>query len=192
MIDPAMVRPGRLDKLLYVDLPTPSERVEILRTMTKKTPLASDADRELESFATSERCEGFSGADLAALVREAATLALRSKLESVGAFEVDDGVLQFEGTGVGGPLAEEEAQAGEAEEPILVSSSHFREAMMKVSPSVSLAQRKKYAVLNKKFSGVPTKGGKKEEGLGEPAGAGAGSTAGGLDAEPEESGGPME
>ncbi|KAK0493291.1 P-loop containing nucleoside triphosphate hydrolase protein [Armillaria luteobubalina] len=40
MIDPAMVRPGRLDKLLYVDLPNGDERAEIVRTMTRKVPLA--------------------------------------------------------------------------------------------------------------------------------------------------------
>ncbi len=44
MIDPAMVRPGRLDKLLYVDLPTPAEQIEILRTLMRRVPLdASEA-----------------------------------------------------------------------------------------------------------------------------------------------------
>lgn len=170
MIDPAMVRPGRLDKLLYVDLPSASERAEILRTMTKKTPLSPDADEALESFATSDKCDGFSGADLAALVREAATLALRSKLESVGAFEVDDGVLQFEGTGLHGQDEDEEGEG--AEEVILVGATHFRAALDKVSPSVSVAQRKRYAALRNKFAGVPTKGGKRTEGLGEAAGPG--------------------
>ncbi|CAJ0760418.1 18214_t:CDS:10 [Entrophospora sp. SA101] len=42
IIDPAMIRPGRLDKLLYVELPTYSERYEILKTLTKKTPLDDD------------------------------------------------------------------------------------------------------------------------------------------------------
>ena len=44
IIDPAMIRPGRLDHQLFVALPSPSERSEILRTLTKKTPLASDVD----------------------------------------------------------------------------------------------------------------------------------------------------
>ncbi|KAJ2793244.1 Ribosome biogenesis ATPase rix7, partial [Coemansia guatemalensis] len=42
IIDPAMLRPGRLDKLLYVELPTSAERADILRTLSKKTPLAAD------------------------------------------------------------------------------------------------------------------------------------------------------
>lgn len=75
IIDPAMMRPGRLDKLLYVPLPTESARVDILRTAARKTPLASDVD--LGAVAADARCDGFSGADLAALVREAAVNSLR-------------------------------------------------------------------------------------------------------------------
>ena len=68
-----MCRPGRLDKLLYVDLPTAPERVEVLRAVTRKTPLADDVD--LERIATSSKADGLSGADLSALAREAAVLA---------------------------------------------------------------------------------------------------------------------
>lgn len=69
IIDPAMLRPGRLDKLLYVPLPTRDERQQILETQVKKLPLMDNID--LEIIAQSEKCEGFSGADLSALVREA-------------------------------------------------------------------------------------------------------------------------
>jgi ribosome biogenesis ATPase len=44
IIDPAMLRPGRLDKLLYVPLPSPEDRVSILKTCVKKVPLADDVD----------------------------------------------------------------------------------------------------------------------------------------------------
>lgn len=171
MIDPAMARPGRLDKLLYVDLPTASERVEILKTMTRKTPLAPGIEGALARVA-SERCEGFSGADLAALVREAATLALRSKLEQVGAFEVDDGVLTFSGLPKDLDPANRPAQADGGEAPILVDEAHFLAAAAKVNPSVSGAQRRKYEMLRNKMAGLPTKGGRKGGELGE-AGVGA-------------------
>lgn len=69
IIDPAMLRPGRLDKLLYVPLPTADDRVSILRTCVKKVPLADDVD--LKTIANSPSCEGYSGADLSALTREA-------------------------------------------------------------------------------------------------------------------------
>jgi ribosome biogenesis ATPase len=82
MIDPAMLRPGRLDKTLYVDLPNQMERLEILKTLTRKTPL--DKDVNLEIIASDSRCESYSGADLAALVREAAVTALRCTVYSQG------------------------------------------------------------------------------------------------------------
>ncbi len=65
IIDPAMLRPGRLDKLLYVPLPSKDDRLSILKTCTKKLPMNSDI--ELRLIAHSESCEGFSGADLSAL-----------------------------------------------------------------------------------------------------------------------------
>jgi ribosome biogenesis ATPase len=81
IIDPAMLRPGRLDKLLYVPLPRPPEREAILRTLTRKTPLADDI--VLSKLAEDARLEGFSGADLAGLVREAAVAALRESLHNM-------------------------------------------------------------------------------------------------------------
>lgn len=80
MIDPAMTRPGRLDKLLYVSLPTAEERVEILKTVGRNTPWASNVD--LCQMAKDHRCEAFSGADMAALVREASLAAVRESLEA--------------------------------------------------------------------------------------------------------------
>ena len=80
IIDPAMLRPGRLDKLLYVPLPTKEDRHQILKTCTKKLPLAENID--LKTVGHSEHCEGFSGADLSALVREAQLSALKKSMES--------------------------------------------------------------------------------------------------------------
>jgi ribosome biogenesis ATPase len=54
MIDPAMLRPGRLDKLLYVPLPPPDGRAAILKTLTRKTPLAPEVD--VDAIAFSSRC----------------------------------------------------------------------------------------------------------------------------------------
>ncbi|XP_063902517.1 uncharacterized protein LOC135122244 [Zophobas morio] len=80
MIDPAMLRPGRLDKLLFVDLPSPEDRISILTTLTKKVPLAETV--QISFFAKDNRCEGFSGADLAALVREASITALKESIQN--------------------------------------------------------------------------------------------------------------
>merc|ERR1712166_1521534 len=62
IIDPAMLRPGRLDKLLYVPLPTPSDRLDILKTACRKVPLSKDVD--LQKIAYDDQCTGYSGADL--------------------------------------------------------------------------------------------------------------------------------
>jgi len=79
IIDPAMLRPGRLDKLLYVPLPSPEDRLSILKTCVKKVPLADDVD--LERIARSPQCEGYSGADLSALTREAQLCALKTVMD---------------------------------------------------------------------------------------------------------------
>ena len=69
IIDPAMLRPGRLDKLLYVPLPNSDDRLQILQTCCRKVPI--DKSVNLLAIANNESCEGYSGADLSALVREA-------------------------------------------------------------------------------------------------------------------------
>jgi ribosome biogenesis ATPase len=79
IIDPAMLRPGRLETLLFVGLPGPEERVEILRALIKKTPI----DAKLSEVARSERCTNFTGADLSSLLRKAGQEALRRESEVV-------------------------------------------------------------------------------------------------------------
>ena len=76
IIDPAILRPGRLDKLLYCPLPTAEGRADILAAAARKMPLAADV--ALPAIAADARCRGFSGADLASLAREAAVGALRA------------------------------------------------------------------------------------------------------------------
>jgi len=73
LIDPALLRPGRLERLVYVPPPDKYGRLRILKVLTKKMPLAKDVN--LESIA--ERTENYSGADLAAIVREAGLSAIR-------------------------------------------------------------------------------------------------------------------
>uniref|UniRef100_A0A8C0IZ27 Nuclear VCP like n=1 Tax=Chelonoidis abingdonii TaxID=106734 RepID=A0A8C0IZ27_CHEAB len=81
IIDPAILRPGRLDKTLYVGLPPPVDRLAILKTITKdgtRPPL--DVDVNLEEIAYDQRCDRYTGADLSALVREASVCALRQEM----------------------------------------------------------------------------------------------------------------
>ncbi|MGC8556794.1 MAG: AAA family ATPase, partial [Fervidicoccus sp.] len=78
ILDPALLRPGRFDRLVYIPPPDKKSRLDILKIHTRKVPLASDVD--LEKLA--DMTEGYTGADLEALVREAVMLALREKLEA--------------------------------------------------------------------------------------------------------------
>jgi transitional endoplasmic reticulum ATPase len=81
LVDPALLRPGRLERLVYVPPPDADARAEILRASSRNTPLASDVDLD----AVAEELDGYSAADCAALIREAALTAMR---ESLAAAEV--------------------------------------------------------------------------------------------------------
>ncbi len=78
LIDPALLRPGRLERLVYVPPPDAQARVEILRSAAKNTPLGADVD--LAELAA--ELDGYSAADCAALIREAALTAMRESLEA--------------------------------------------------------------------------------------------------------------
>jgi transitional endoplasmic reticulum ATPase len=78
LIDPALLRPGRFDELIYVAVPDEAGRRHILGIHTSKMPLALDID--LDSFAA--RTERFTGADLEDLVRRAGLFALRESLDA--------------------------------------------------------------------------------------------------------------
>ncbi|EQD50585.1 Cell division cycle protein, partial [mine drainage metagenome] len=78
MIDPALMRPGRLDKIIYVPPPDYEERKEIVAVHLSGRPVAKNLD--LDEIA--RKTERFSGADLANLVREAATIAVRRMMVS--------------------------------------------------------------------------------------------------------------
>lgn len=89
IIDRAVLRPGRLDKILYVGLPTASDRVDILRAVTKnatKPKLATDVD--LNQVGYNDKCEGYTGADLAALIKEAGMEALKEIIAGYGQPEI--------------------------------------------------------------------------------------------------------
>ncbi len=78
ILDPAVMRPGRLERLVYVPPPDYGGRLEILKVHTRRMPLAEDVD--LADIA--RRTEGYSGADLEAVVREAGLQALREDINA--------------------------------------------------------------------------------------------------------------
>ncbi len=85
VLDPALLRPGRFDRQVVVPNPDVNGREKILRVHMRKVPLASDVDPKVIARGT----PGFSGADLANLVNEAALLAARTGRRTVGMAEFE-------------------------------------------------------------------------------------------------------
>jgi ribosome biogenesis ATPase len=118
LIDPAMMRPGRLDKLLYVPLPSPEDRASILKALAVNVQIDKFVD--LDSIGKSPRAEGYSGADCAALLREAGLAVLKEDAAAHAAGRSDDSIR------------------------LEISSRHFGEAFRSVMPSVSKKDQARY------------------------------------------------
>jgi cell division protease FtsH len=88
VLDPALVRPGRFDRRVTLDLPDVKDREEILQVQSRKKPLAKEVDlREI-----AKRTPGFSGADLYSLMNEAAILAARFDKKEINQTDVINSV----------------------------------------------------------------------------------------------------
>ncbi|GMP40532.1 hypothetical protein CsSME_00010947 [Camellia sinensis var. sinensis] len=126
VMDRAVLRPGRFGKLLYVPLPSPDERGLILKALARKKPI--DASVDLIAIGRDEACENLSGADLSALMNEAAMAALEEKLI---------------------------AQSSSSDATSLtINKTHFEQALEKISPSVSSKQKQYYQLLSESFKAV--------------------------------------
>ncbi|MFH1503238.1 MAG: CDC48 family AAA ATPase [Candidatus Diapherotrites archaeon] len=122
MLDPALLRPGRFDKILLVSSPDAKGRMNILKIHTNKIPLGENkkalTPKEREAFLKelANKTDGYTGADLESLAREAAMLALRESLD-----------LEF------------------------VSERHFDEALKKVKPSITKSTIEAYKKIEDAF-----------------------------------------
>lgn len=85
LIDPALLRPGRLERLVFVPPPDAEARAAVLRAAGGSVPLADDVDLD----ALAESLEGYSAADCAALLREAALAAMRSSMDAADVTAAD-------------------------------------------------------------------------------------------------------
>ncbi|KAK7328280.1 hypothetical protein VNO77_22383 [Canavalia gladiata] len=121
VMDRAVLRPGRFGKLLYVPLPSPDERVLILKALARKKRI--DASVDLSAIGKMEACDNLSGADLAALMNEAAMAALEEKWTSTET-TCDTSTIK---------------------------NNHFEVALSKVFPSVSDMQKQYYQHLSESF-----------------------------------------
>ena len=90
ILDPALLRPGRFDRQIVVDRPDRNGRRKILEVHTKGKPIDNSIDLDTLAAGT----PGFTGADLANLVNEAALLAARRGRKTIGELELEEGIMR--------------------------------------------------------------------------------------------------
>jgi transitional endoplasmic reticulum ATPase len=124
IIDPALLRPGRFDRLLYVPPPDRDSRVQIIKIHTKKKPLADDID--IEELAN--HTDGYTGADIASLMSAAVMLALRDHISKY----------------------KDPKEADNRAQELKVNMRHLEEAMKKIRP-LSTQELNMYETISEQF-----------------------------------------
>merc|ERR1712003_208922 len=137
LLDEALLRPGRLDQLIFIDLPDFPSRVSILKATLRKSPVDPSTDFEY----LAEQTHGYSGADLHGISKVAAKLAIRStiakqveRLKKIEAGEIDP----------------DEADNDEDEVP-MITMEMMRRALKESKRSVSPAEYQKYLSMKVQF-----------------------------------------
>jgi len=134
ILDPAVMRPGRLDQLIYIPLPDYESRLSVFKANLRKSPLADDVD--LEQLAN--RTDGFSGADITEVCQRACKLAIRHEIDKQLAAEAEAAKK--------GLPEPEQADDG------LLDMKIFNEAMSTARKSVSKSELAKYLGFKKDFT----------------------------------------
>jgi transitional endoplasmic reticulum ATPase len=136
IIDPALLRPGRFDRLLYVPPPDRNSRLQIIAIHTKKKPLADDTN--LEQLA--DHTDGYTGADIASLSSAAVMLALREHVSKYKDPKEADNHIQ----------------------ELKIHMKHFEEAMKKIRP-LSNQELSMYKSISEQFGRPEIAGGEKRK-----------------------------
>ncbi|KAK3001713.1 hypothetical protein RJ639_020664 [Escallonia herrerae] len=128
IIDPALLRPGRLDQLIYIPLPDEESRYSIFKSCLRKSPVSKDVDLR----ALAKYTQGFSGADITEICQRACKYAIRENIEK----DIEKERRRSEN-----PEAMEEDVEDEVSE---IKAAHFEESMKYARRSVSDADIRKY------------------------------------------------
>ncbi|KAI8823782.1 P-loop containing nucleoside triphosphate hydrolase protein [Fimicolochytrium jonesii] len=132
-IDPALLRPGRLDQLIYIPLPDEKSRLGVIEATLRKSPVSKDVDINHMAKATN----GFSGADLTEICQRACKLAIRESIEK----EISRERARKEALAAG----QEPMDGVEEDDPVPeITRAHFEEAMKYARRSVSDNDIRKY------------------------------------------------
>jgi len=131
-IDPALLRPGRLDQLIYIPLPDEPSRLAILKAALRKSPVGKEVDLGF----LSKHTHGFSGADLTEICQRAAKLAIRESIEAD---------IRRQREKAGKTSDEQMEEDVEEEDPVPeISGAHFEEAVRYARRSVSDQDIRRY------------------------------------------------
>lgn len=123
ILDPGIMRPGRLDQLIYIPLPDYDSRVSIFKANLRKSPVAEDITFDLLAEVT----EGFSGADITEICQRAAKNAIRESIT---------GEIERQRRVDAGEMTQEEADA--LPDPVpFITRAHFEDSMSKARRSVT-------------------------------------------------------
>ncbi|MFB6354441.1 MAG: AAA family ATPase, partial [Halobacteriales archaeon] len=125
LIDPALLRPGRLDRQVHVPVPDEAARRAIFEVHTRHKPLADDVD--LDELAA--ETENYVGADIEAVCREAAMAASREFVTSVDPEDIPDTVGN-----------------------VRIAAEHFEQALDEVGPSVTADVQERYQELEEELT----------------------------------------
>lgn len=128
IIDPALLRPGRLDQLIYIPLPDEASRLQIFKACLRKSPISPDVDLS----ALARYTHGFSGADITEVCQRACKYAIRENIEKD---------IERERRKRENPEAMEEDEVDDVAE---IKAVHFEESMKYARRSVSDADIRKY------------------------------------------------
>jgi len=133
IIDPAVLRPGRLDQLIYIPLPDEGSRINILKSVTRKSPVSAEVDFNY----LARTLHGFSGADITEICQRAAKMAIRESIEK----EVE-AQKEREAAGV-------DSMDDDAPDPVPeITKYHFEESMKFARRSVSDNDIRKYEMFS--------------------------------------------
>ncbi|KAH9740028.1 cell division control protein 48 [Citrus sinensis] len=128
VIDPALLRPGRLDQLIYIPLPDEASRLQIFKACLRKSPISPDVDLS----ALARYTHGFSGADITEICQRACKYAIRENIEKD---------IERERSG---KRKRENPEAMEVDDVDEITAAHFEESMKYARRSVSDADIRKY------------------------------------------------
>jgi len=141
ILDEALLRPGRLDQLIYIPLPDKPSRSSIINAILRKSPIAPDVHLDYLAQLT----DGFSGADITEMCQRSAKSAIRDSISH----EEEKKALLLEN-----PEAEQDLMQQDSDAVPFITRKHFEEGLSSARKSVSATDQMRFEQFRKKFDPV--------------------------------------